>query len=63
MISFEPPALGKVFLVCSLSPPNGNGKKLAALHNEGPISLVPLGARCNSIKYDELLPYSIPVSV
>ena len=36
-------------VVCSCSPPNGNKKKLAALHNEGPITLTPLGACCNSI--------------
>ena len=63
MNNFELPAPGKGLLVCSLSPPNGNREKLAALHNEGPITLIPLGAYCNSIKYDELFPYSILVSV
>lgn len=38
-------------------------KTWAALHNEGPSARTPLGACCNSIKNDELSPYSILVSV
>lgn len=63
LINSQWPACGKLLLVCSPSPPNGNRKKLAALHIEGPIILIPLGARCNNIKHDELFPYSIPVSL
>lgn len=63
MISLELPALGKVLVVRSLSPRKGNRKKLAALLKKGPITLTPLGACCNSIKYDEHFPYSVLVSV